>query len=336
MPQFFNKKALTSEQTLRWDGALADYARIQEENIVNSFNAMSPAQKVQYRTLMRVPDGVDLLQHMRGAGGLLGFGHTPGEKSALFARLLDGKQALPYPPPTSYSYPWYDVIEQTGPFPVNVERIPDMRRSVHAEESKLALSLNQCLWETRSINAAAEDLLALEGERCATLKAKGDDTAEDDAALLSLEMRVRDAFARGPEFIVQHTHWPAMRLCLGRTSSSCIRSHANERLMTPAGAKRIALRSALDTWNLYLNGVVGKTLSVGVHPKAALEDARVKMEARRASPGVVAERFSQYFEAINYAAIAKNYEAAREEFEADPTCRDWVELTTDGWVLEKM
>ena len=31
--------------------------------------------------------------------------------SALLKRLLDGKQALPEPPPRSYSYPWYELVE---------------------------------------------------------------------------------------------------------------------------------------------------------------------------------------------------------------------------------
>ena len=31
--------------------------------------------------------------------------------SALFARLLSGKKALPAPPPLSHSYPWYELID---------------------------------------------------------------------------------------------------------------------------------------------------------------------------------------------------------------------------------
>ena len=38
---------------------------------------------------------------------------TPAEAShsALLARLLSGKEPLPSPPPLSYSYPWYSLIE---------------------------------------------------------------------------------------------------------------------------------------------------------------------------------------------------------------------------------
>jgi len=33
-------------------------------------------------------------------------------KSALLERLSEGKEALPVPPPKSYSYPWYSLIEK--------------------------------------------------------------------------------------------------------------------------------------------------------------------------------------------------------------------------------
>lgn len=37
------------------------------------------------------------------------------KKSALFRRLRDGKKPLKYPPPRSFSYPWYSVIEDPTP-----------------------------------------------------------------------------------------------------------------------------------------------------------------------------------------------------------------------------
>ncbi len=37
------------------------------------------------------------------------------KKSSLFWRLRSGKNPLPSPPPTSFSYPWYDVIENANP-----------------------------------------------------------------------------------------------------------------------------------------------------------------------------------------------------------------------------
>lgn len=37
------------------------------------------------------------------------------EKSRLFWRLRSGKQPLPHPPPTCYSCPWYEVVEEPTP-----------------------------------------------------------------------------------------------------------------------------------------------------------------------------------------------------------------------------
>lgn len=37
------------------------------------------------------------------------------EKSRLFWRLRDGKEPLPHPPPTCYSCPWYEVVEELSP-----------------------------------------------------------------------------------------------------------------------------------------------------------------------------------------------------------------------------
>ena len=36
------------------------------------------------------------------------------EKSALLKRLLNGKEAYPYPPPKCYSYPWYSLLDEEG------------------------------------------------------------------------------------------------------------------------------------------------------------------------------------------------------------------------------
>jgi len=49
--------------------------------------------------------------------GLLRHFYHPGPQSALFARLLAGREPLSFPPPTSFSYPWYALIERTGPPP---------------------------------------------------------------------------------------------------------------------------------------------------------------------------------------------------------------------------
>ena len=86
MPIFFEKNELSTEQLMRWDAAMDLYNRLIADNHVR---------------LGTIPMGQP--------------GHP---KSALFHRLLTGKQPLPNPPPLDFSYPWYDVIEGQGPWDV--------------------------------------------------------------------------------------------------------------------------------------------------------------------------------------------------------------------------
>ena len=43
-------------------------------------------------------------------------------KSALFERLMNGKDPLPYPPPVGMSCPWYAIVEDPGPHYVGDHR----------------------------------------------------------------------------------------------------------------------------------------------------------------------------------------------------------------------
>ncbi|MCK7492753.1 MAG: hypothetical protein MZW92_15395 [Comamonadaceae bacterium] len=42
-------------------------------------------------------------------------------KSALFARIRQGKRPLPFPPPTRGGVPWHELVEAAGPFQVQAE-----------------------------------------------------------------------------------------------------------------------------------------------------------------------------------------------------------------------
>ncbi len=79
MPTFFDPSQLSPEQSARWPQAAEAY-----EVVMQSLDGSGQ------RTAVPQP------------------GHP---KSALFARLLNGKKPLRYPPPTSYSYPWYAALE---------------------------------------------------------------------------------------------------------------------------------------------------------------------------------------------------------------------------------
>ena len=104
MPTFFNRDSLTVQQRRRWAWACAEYQRVvtREENRIAE--VAGPEAAELYR-LMVVNDPDN---------GIV-------EKSALFWRLLNGKPPMAMPPPTRYSYPWYGVLEQDGPFEVSFQ-----------------------------------------------------------------------------------------------------------------------------------------------------------------------------------------------------------------------
>lgn len=111
MNTLFNKNKLTKEQQGRWDWAVCKYREIREQNTLHSFEELNEEEKLH------------LMQELTEAKEFKGALTVDmlDEKSALFARLLDGKNPLIYPPPCAYSYPWYEVIEENGPWNLSIE-----------------------------------------------------------------------------------------------------------------------------------------------------------------------------------------------------------------------
>ncbi len=71
------------------------------------------------------------------------------EKSALFQRLLSGKEPLLYRPPTSHSYPWYEVIEGLQPehhVLIGVAISLGSMLSPGAEQGESCISIEGALW----------------------------------------------------------------------------------------------------------------------------------------------------------------------------------------------
>jgi hypothetical protein len=124
MPKFFDKNNLTQEQKARWDWAVLKYRQIREKNTLSAFEDLDENERLNV---------VQDLQEAREFNGSL-TNEILDEKSALFARLLEGKKPLSFPPPCAYSYPWYSVIEDNGPWDLSLE----------------TNSLDELLWENRS------------------------------------------------------------------------------------------------------------------------------------------------------------------------------------------
>lgn len=220
MPTFFNPRQLTEVQQTNWAAAIAEYARVQQTNPSHWL-----AQATKGPEWLLMSDG-SLMQ---------------AAKSALFARLLEGKPALIHPPPTSYSYPWYAVIEEPGPHQVCVNGSTDGR----------TVGLNQCAWAIRHMNDAAKELWAL-------------NTAKHTACW-SLEWlsKVKAAYAKGPQLMVQFEPWSNYRLFVAacqHTSTQAAMPYALD--MVHVGVQPGALAGSVwDVDALKLHAKIGATLA---------------------------------------------------------------------------
>lgn len=176
MPTFFqNKDSLPPELLDRWDHAVSEYDRVLHE-----ICGKSETKRLFFYNATR-------------------------EKSALFWRLLNGKEPLPMPPPTSFAYPWYEIVENPGPHPVgdiwfrSYGRLLDSRLAeLRGTDREDHLFIQQCGWTVLSRNAAAQEMW--------NVMQDGHFTLDDQNRLM----------AAGPEWIVQYGKWPAYRLFVQR------------------------------------------------------------------------------------------------------------------------
>lgn len=134
----------------------------------------------------------------------------PGEKSALFARLLSGKDPLPFAPPTSFGQPWYDLIECPGPYDVLLGGtlpawdVPNQSDTVFLEY----LVVNSCPWGVKNGNDAAAAMSDLLGQlRDCTDRATG----------ASIMQGIGECLHARPEWTVNFSPWADYRVFLGRS-----------------------------------------------------------------------------------------------------------------------
>lgn len=116
MPSFFSTKELTEEQQQNWNIAMDAYVKILEENCQREFHEMSEKDKKKFMALWKISNFTDedVLKQLR-ATSMFGANPPGHEKSSLFSRLLNGKNPLKNPPPLSFSYPDYQVVENSTP-----------------------------------------------------------------------------------------------------------------------------------------------------------------------------------------------------------------------------
>lgn len=129
--------------------------------------------------------------------------HRPGRKSALFRRLLAGREPFPVPPPTSYSYPWYDLLDSPVPRSVSIGGCGTLATAIRSAalfdgstEQRDVLMVNQDLWIVVRANDAARACLSA-----------GDAGDADSPAVL--------AAAKDAEWVIRHPGAPEHRVYWG-------------------------------------------------------------------------------------------------------------------------
>lgn len=151
MPIFFNEKSLDSLQTSRYESCMEEYWRIQYNN--------AEQEKDYLRSIGKLTSNIAASIDNRAKS------YQPSNKSALFWRLLQGKSALSIIPPTSFSYPWYEIIEEDGPFEVIVHWNKFQQHLLgipFLPVKKDKILINHALWNIIYLNQAASRLLDLD------------------------------------------------------------------------------------------------------------------------------------------------------------------------------
>jgi len=193
MPKFFDKNELTQMQLNRWDYAMSEYTRITDD----------------IRSKLPELDDSDVCT--RALFDFMSPSQPGHEKSALFSRILNGQEALPYPPPLSFSYPWYELIDNKNEHPVQIGFFPNNPNQI---------LINQCVWQVDHSNL---DVLLLY-ELFAKVTAGDFDCDPIDVEKYQTEPSI-DLLAKKAKQIKFHVKysddWPPFLISMGRVMRSC-------------------------------------------------------------------------------------------------------------------
>lgn len=226
MSRLFDKNNLTQQQAERWDAAIETYEQVrqQERNALNQYLGANSVATDAHRT-----------------NSQLRWNQPGDENSALFSRLLDGKEPLAHPPPTCYGYPWYACIEDKGPLEVCLELA-----SAHADDKALdpSLYIAQCRWRIEEENQPANDLRQLYRNAQMVLS-PSPSGGQFSKAYQALESEAKQLLKRSPEWIVRYQNWHRFRVYLGRGEGRCRRRLFDRDLLRPdfSGGNKILIQS---------------------------------------------------------------------------------------------
>ena len=246
---YFDPDKLSDEQKARWEPAIAQYNRILERNVERQFSRMSEQDKRDFLSSFAQCPGDDklieddvrkLLRQFYGMSG----GASGNPRSALLARLLDGKEPLRAPPPSTFHHPWYEVIEEDGPFAVMLSdaHVSSQPARPDSPDSTHSICVDHCPWTVVRLNDAARRLFVLQDRLEKTAHRECGDTCF--AWTPELLADVLAAYADGPELLVRYEEWSPYRLLpAGRQATGDAPETPPE--VTPASLK--CTNSVFDT-----------------------------------------------------------------------------------------
>ncbi len=123
--------------------ALQKYKEIQLNNI-KAFEEIDPDYHAQI--MSQIEDLANLDDNI------------PAHKSALLQRLMQNKLPLKYPPPLSFSQPWYDLIDECKPIPILLGGYRP-KEEIDGTFFEEGLIINQTLWKISSFGNQAKKLM---------------------------------------------------------------------------------------------------------------------------------------------------------------------------------
>jgi hypothetical protein len=177
---------LSPEEKARYEWAIAEFNRIQERNGEPGYTTIAPAISPLIK-------------------------HVPHPKSRLFARLLEGKSPLQFAPPTTYSNPWYELVEDGFSDKVFLDGFIDL----FDKGPNTGILINQCVWNICRQNAAAIQLRELHKK------------IQPTRSLILTPQESNEAktiLRQHPEWIIRHGRNREFRLFLARVKRQGIKN----------------------------------------------------------------------------------------------------------------
>ncbi len=251
--RFFDKLTAAEQDWLRH--AISTYGEVMDHNMERRWESQTPAERevsarpLNWPTMSGVERRVWGLEYAADPQSLwakterlwmtISCGGLVGGKSALLNRLLRGKAPLRDRPPCNFSYPWYELVEATGPVPavtVGLGGAMSLGSAITGDggapetggiiAGARCLVINQTAFSIAWANDAATALVGAvlsmfaspDGEREVDDWDKGEGVKKLLPCLTRahrLWPEVIQAYKAGPEFLVRHGPWPAWKLLMG-------------------------------------------------------------------------------------------------------------------------